>query len=210
VCNPDNRQAVLVAQALDQVDDLRLDGDIQRGSRLVGYEQLGLACQGHGDHGSLAHPTGKLVWVIGQAELGLGDSHLVKQLRRAVARLSRRHAQVRLQRLSELPPDGQHRVERSHRVLEDHADLRAADLAHLVVVHLQQVAAKEKRRTSGDFRRRRRQQAQHGEHGHAFSTAAFSHQANGLVFIHGEGNPVHGVDRPIRSDKLCFKPLHIE
>jgi hypothetical protein len=37
---------------------------------------------------------------------------------------------VRADRLGQLPADGQHRVERGHRLLEDHGDAVAADFPH--------------------------------------------------------------------------------
>jgi hypothetical protein len=44
-------------------------------------------------------------------------------------------------RLADLIADLVDRVQRGHRVLEDHRDLRAADLLHLALVQLHHVAA---------------------------------------------------------------------
>ena len=44
-----------------QLEDLRLDGDVERGGRLVGDEQLRLAGQRHRDHHALAHAARELV-----------------------------------------------------------------------------------------------------------------------------------------------------
>ena len=55
VGDPHDRQPVLVLDLPDQIDDLRLDGHVEGRGRFVGDEQLGLARQGHGDHGPLAH-----------------------------------------------------------------------------------------------------------------------------------------------------------
>ena len=49
---------------------------------------------------------------------------------RALARLAARQAGMRLDRLDQLPADRQHRVERGHRLLEDHGDAVAADAPH--------------------------------------------------------------------------------
>ncbi|MFX7902587.1 hypothetical protein ABTK34_19155, partial [Acinetobacter baumannii] len=38
---------------------------------------------------------------------------------------------MHLQNLGDLPADGQHRVERRHRFLEDHCDIATAPAAHL-------------------------------------------------------------------------------
>ena len=41
--------------------------------------------------------------------------------------------------LADLAADGEDRVERGHRLLEDHRDLRAANMAHLGFAELQQI-----------------------------------------------------------------------
>ena len=47
------------------------------------------------------------------------------------------------ERLHDLQADPEHRIERGHRLLEDHGDLAAADAAHLLVGELEQLAAVE-------------------------------------------------------------------
>ena len=47
-----------------QLEDLRLDGHVERGGRLVGDQQLGVAGQRHGDHHALAHAAGELVRIV--------------------------------------------------------------------------------------------------------------------------------------------------
>jgi hypothetical protein len=44
------------------------------------------------------------------------------------------------QRLGQLQPDGQHRVERGHRLLEDHRDVAAAHRAHRVLAEREEIA----------------------------------------------------------------------
>ena len=53
--------AALALQRLQQLEDLRLDGDVERGGRLVGDQQVRLVGQRHGDHDALALTAGKLV-----------------------------------------------------------------------------------------------------------------------------------------------------
>jgi hypothetical protein len=50
--------------------DLRLDRHVERGRRLVGDQQAGLAGQRHRDHHALAHAARELVRVVLQAALG--------------------------------------------------------------------------------------------------------------------------------------------
>ena len=47
--------------AAQQVQDLRLDGDVERGGRLVGDQQLGVVGERHGDHHPLPLAAGELV-----------------------------------------------------------------------------------------------------------------------------------------------------
>ena len=68
-----------------QVEDLRLDGDVQRSGRLVGDQQLRLAGERHRDHRTLAHPAGELVRVVVQTLLGARDTDLLEQLDRPPA-----------------------------------------------------------------------------------------------------------------------------
>ena len=118
--------AVLGLQALDQVEDLRLGGDVERGGRLVGDQQGRIAGERHGDHGALAHAAGELERVAVDRALRVGDLDLPQQIDRALARGLLAHAPVQLQHLDDLVADGVHRRERGHRLLEDHRDLFAA------------------------------------------------------------------------------------
>src|SRR6266487_5740824 len=74
----DNREVVgdeqvpqieLVAQRLEQIDDLRLDGDIERRDRLVADKQLRSRRQRSGDTHPLALPAGEGVRVAVEVPL---------------------------------------------------------------------------------------------------------------------------------------------
>ena len=67
-------------QLLEKLEDLRLDGDIQRGGRLVGDEQVRLVGERHGDHHALALAAGELVRIALQPRLRLGDADLREEL----------------------------------------------------------------------------------------------------------------------------------
>ena len=67
-------------QLLEQVKDLALDGDIERGRRFVGDQQLRVAGERHGDHDALAHAAGKLVRIGAQRACGRRNAHEVEQL----------------------------------------------------------------------------------------------------------------------------------
>ncbi len=114
------------AEVRQQADDLGLDGNIECRRRLVGDDELRIAGDRHGNHHALAHAAGELVRIFAQPALRCRDADQAQQLARADRRRPRRQAEMELQPLSELPPDGQHRVERRHRLLEDHRHAVAA------------------------------------------------------------------------------------
>ena len=64
VADEDHGHVPLVLECAQQSEDLRLDGDVEGGGRLVGDQQVGLARDGHGDGDALAHPAGQLVRVL--------------------------------------------------------------------------------------------------------------------------------------------------
>ena len=63
VRDEDHREAELFAQFVEQVDDLLLHRDVERGGRFVGDDELGVAGQGHGDEHALALAAGELVGI---------------------------------------------------------------------------------------------------------------------------------------------------
>ena len=122
-------------------------------SAVVGSSAMmsfGIAREPDRDHHALAHAAGELVRILVEAALGVGDAHHLQELGRALARGGHVHPQVDQQRLHDLEADGEHRVERRHRLLEDHRDVAPANLAHLVVGELQQVAALEEDAAADD------------------------------------------------------------
>ena len=55
VGDEDDRGPGLVAQVAHEVEDLRLDRDVERGRRLVGDQEFGFARERHRDHHALGH-----------------------------------------------------------------------------------------------------------------------------------------------------------
>ena len=118
--------AHLALQLLQQLEDLRLDGHVERRRRLVGDQQVGLVGERHGDHDALALAARQLVREGIEPLFRIADADLVQQLQHAHAHGLLVHAPVHAQHLAHLPLDGVQRVERRHRLLEDHRDAVAA------------------------------------------------------------------------------------
>ena len=127
-----DRHAEAFLHVLHQLEDLRLDGDVERRRRLVGDQELGLAGQRHGDHHALAHAAGELVRIVVHAALRVGDVDQPQHLDRAGQRLLGVELLVQRDHLGDLVAHRVDRVERGHRLLEDDGDLAGADLVHLV------------------------------------------------------------------------------
>ena len=123
-----DRHAAFVAQLAQQVENLGLDRHVERRRRLVGDQQLRIAGQRHRDHHPLPLPAGQLVRIRIDPLLGFGNADFAQQLRSPASRAS---ALVDLlmqhDRLHDLRADREHRVERRHRLLKDHADVAAAN-----------------------------------------------------------------------------------
>ena len=128
-------------RSLQQVEDLGLDGDVERGGRLVGDQQRRLAGQRHRDHHALAHAARQLVRIVVEPLRRRRDAHQLEHLDRARSAPPAATSCVwRQDRLDDLLADRVDRVERGHRLLEDHRHLAAAQPAPLVGRQPQQVA----------------------------------------------------------------------
>ena len=57
-------QVEVLAKAFEEIEDLGLDGDIERGDRLIGDDELGLRGEGAGDGDTLALAAGEFVGVL--------------------------------------------------------------------------------------------------------------------------------------------------
>ena len=174
VGDDDQRDVEPARQVLHQLQDLRLDGDVERGGRLVGDEELGIAGEPDRDHHALAHAAGQVMRILLEPALAVGDADEPQQLERPRARLALAHLQVDEQRLHDLLADRQDRIERGHRLLEDHRDVAAAHLAHVVVGEIEQVAALEQDAARGDAAGVLGQKPHDGERGHRLAAAGFA------------------------------------
>jgi hypothetical protein len=128
-------------QLLEQLEDLQPDGDVERGGRLVRDQQFRLAGERHRDHGALALPARELVGVAARAPLRLVHAHAAHRLDRFGPGRRAAQRRVQLERFDDLVAHGVDRVQRGHRLLEDHRDVAPAQLVELVGRHLQDAFA---------------------------------------------------------------------
>ncbi len=83
VADEDDRQIELDAQLVDQVEDLRLDRDVERGRRFVAEQYRRFGGERHGDGDALAHAAGELVGVRVEASSGVRNTDQTEQFDRA-------------------------------------------------------------------------------------------------------------------------------
>src|SRR5690606_9922911 len=171
VGDDDERDPEPLREILHQLQDLRLDRHVQRSGRLVGDDELGLAGQCHRDHYALAHATAQMVWILPEPALRVGDPHETQQFERSLPSLLIVLVEVRFERLGQLPPDGQHRIERSHRLLEHHPDVPATNLPNLSVAQPEKVAPHEADAAADDATGWPGNQSQNREGAYRFAAA---------------------------------------
>ncbi len=138
--------------------------------------------------------------IIGAAALRLRDADEVQELDRSLERGAPIDLLMKADRLRDLVADAMHRVERGHRLLKDHRDLVAADVADLLLGNRQQVfddagLAPQPDLAADDRARRRRGEAHDGEAGDALARARFPDKRQRLALAEREGNLIDDEER---------------
>ncbi len=131
--------AVLVLERLQKLEDLRLHRDVERRRRLVGDQELRPVGESHGYHHALALAARKLMRVGAEPLLRFANTDLLEELQRSRAGGRTLELLVDFQDFADLLLDRVQRIERCHRLLEDHGDVVAADMPELVVARLQEI-----------------------------------------------------------------------
>src|SRR5436190_16325955 len=115
------------------------------------------------------------------APFGRGDADLFKQTDGLLPGLAAIEAVMSAHRLLDLTADAHGRIERRHRVLEDHGDPRAADRPELWGTKLCEIAPFEFDRPRGDASRGAAEQPDDRAAGRALAAARFTDQAEYLA-----------------------------
>ncbi|MNF80808.1 hypothetical protein D3C84_630600 [compost metagenome] len=180
VTDQQQRHAQALLQRFEQQQDLALHGHVQRGGRLVGDQQLGLASQGHGDHHPLSLAARELVRVGLEAFFGFLDAYQVQQFENALMRRLAPQSLVHQQGLADLFFDAVQRIEGGHRLLEDHRDAIAPQRAQGAAVGAHQFLATVAN-TAGRLGAALGQQLQDRVGGHRLARAGLAHQRQALA-----------------------------
>ncbi|MNI39646.1 hypothetical protein D3C73_938350 [compost metagenome] len=175
-----------------QLQHLRLHGDVQRRRRFVGDDQFGRERAGDGNHDALAHATRQFVRICVCALRRVADANTVHQCHRAVPGLLAADTRfVDAQHFGNLVGHAAAGVQRRHGFLEHHGDVLAAQRVHVGIGGAQQVVAVKPKFVRRDAARRVDQPHQ-GKARNGFSGAGLAHQADDFAAPYGQ---VHSPDR---------------
>ena len=190
VSDQHDRHAGFAAQPLQQLQDLRLHGGVERRGRLVGDQQVGLAQQRDRDHHALAHAARELVRVALEAAARRGQPDLIEQPEAGAPRVRLTHPFVLDQHLGHLARNPQVWIERGHRVLKDHREPDTADFVQLAPRQAQQLPAAK----AGAARAAAvaGEQAHDREEGLGLARAELADHAHALALIDPKAQIAHG------------------
>ncbi len=187
VADEQQRQAQLILQIDQQVDDLRLHRHVQRGDRLVADDQVGAGGQGAGDADALALAAGEFVRIA--ADRIARQLHLVHQQLDAFGQLAAAAHDAEIdQRLGQDVAHLHARVQRGERVLEHHlhAPPQRPQLPGRQVVDALAVQI--------DFAVGDRIEPQDRLADGGLAAAGLAHQRQGFAAVDRERHAVHRVD----------------
>ena len=203
------RKPQLILKAHQQIQHLRLNGNIQRGNRLIRNDETRARDQGAGDGDALTLTAGELMRIA--VELLGRNADRAGNPQHALVQLILRELEVRNQRLLQQLANGHARIQRGIRILKDQLHV-AAFLAHGFRVERAEVFTLEV-----DFAFRRLNQAQNGSAGCGFAAAGFADQAERFFFVNRQGDILDGADIADRftndaalDGEIGFQMLDIE
>ena len=132
MADPDQRRTEFGDELLHLRQDFRLDRDIQCGRGFIADNELGVMEKSDRNRHTLAHAAGKLVWEKIDLALGLCDANLRQRLDGPFTCFRRPDLFMGFERELDLGADAEYRVQRHHRILENHGNGLAADLAQFM------------------------------------------------------------------------------
>ncbi len=196
-------------QTLDQIQDLGLHRHVESRGRLVCDQHIRVVNEGHRDHGPLSHTSRELMRVIVVARVRARDANGSQEVDNAFLRSLLAAVLVREDRLCDLIAYLVQRMQTRERVLEDHRELLAANLAQLLVGDLQQIAPLEDH-LAGHVRGLEVRQTKASETRDALAGARFAHDPQRLAAIEFEGDAIHGLDDPVGGIEVNLEVLDLE
>ena len=200
----------LAGEVAEEVQNLRLDGDIQRGDRLIGDDELGLDGQRACDGNALALAAGKLVRIFAHEPRRQTDFFHQRADRPGQVGLG--DFAVDLNRLGERGVNGHARVERGVRVLKNHLEIGTCG-AQFLAAHVGEGSAAESDGAGG-----RLDELQDGAAQSGFAAAGLTDESKYLALGQAQRHVVDCFDRagdfaeqnPFLHREVGFQVVNLE
>jgi hypothetical protein len=205
-----HREAEVGAQPFEQLEDLRLEGDVEGGRRLVGQQEVGTGSEGDGDADPLALASRELVRIVVEAAAGVRQGNAVEQAQGLLASGAPRGPLMGLQGFNYLKADRIDRVERGHRLLEHEPDPAAAHPPQLPLGEHEEVAASVEPDPAGNPRRRG-DQAEGRQRGQRLARAGLADQSDDLAAADRQRSAAHHRQPPaVLVGESHLQPLDVQ
>ncbi|MCU1283930.1 MAG: hypothetical protein JWO13_280 [Acidobacteriales bacterium] len=208
-------QAESLAEVVEEIENLCLDGDVERCGGFVGDEELRAVDEHHCDHDALSHAAGELVWIVAGAAFVLRDCDFAHGIDGAAPGFGFCDASVRENGFGDLVADAHDRVERGHWLLKDHGYVSAADGAHGGFRKLEKIERRfgasrlvgsldggRKENASGGAGLRG-EQSHDGERGDGFAGAGFTDESEDFAGLDAEGDAADGMGERSGAAGVC-------
>lgn len=137
----DDGQAAFTPQLIQQRQDLRLYGHIQRRGRFIGDDDLGVVGQRHGDPHALPHAARHLVRVAVNTLFRVGNTHRFQQVCGVGTGLGLVKRVMGPNRFDQLIANCVERVQRGQRILKDIGDPVAPERPQRFIGRTDQILA---------------------------------------------------------------------
>lgn len=200
------------AEPGEQLDDLLLNGDIERGRRFVGDQHARPHGKRHGNHGALSQASRELMRKLPGANLRLRHGGKFERFDNPTANLgAAKRRLVHANGFLNLRADAHHRIQRGHRLLENHGDFAAAQLAHSLPSHGREIdtpgdtVLRDSEPCPAASPRAVRLKAHEPEREHGLAAARFADKSERLALFDSKR---HLVDRP--DPAVLGRELHGE
>ena len=182
-------------QLFEQVQNLRLNGNVQRGNRLVANDDFGVHRQSAGNADTLTTAAVQLMRIdIG---IALSQTNGTHQLQSAFFNRFPAFDQLMLDnRLADKLHNGFTRVQRGERILEHHLHL-LAQRAHFLTAQLGDIVA-----LKDDFAAGGLNQLQNAASGGGFTAAGFAYDTQSFAFLQSKAYTVDSVQLTCSGIKI--------
>src|SRR6478609_5962529 len=209
VTDHQNGRSPLGTKIADEVDDFSLDRDVQCCRRLVREQQVRAARQRNGDHDPLAHASRQLMRIILDPPLRRRNAYARERLYRLPFGILPGRALVEHEHFGDLAADRGQRVERRHRLLENHRDAVASELPNLRWRKRLNLAPVEPDGPPADAQRVA-QQPDERQRRDALAAAGFPHEAHRLAAPDRERHVLYGSEFLVTDRKIDPQILDFE